>query len=547
MLPAPPSKTRGSFRVRFAPKQEIKDYAPPVVPHARPPLPPSLPLSKAEGHATSLQDGPVQSHGQGHAKDRQQQLLLHDQKQPSLPVRRHTKSRLGCKECKLRKVKCDQTLPVCIRCQRRGSVCYSERPPGNWQVVMPLMISRSLEDPWMGEVKPDRNLLQFWLEQTSHMMALRADDNPLSYPLLEHLVSTPSLLHAVQSISAGQERFFDKASLPCLKQRGLTLQALRREMRNASEITPATLVAIFLQGVSWTWTEGHTKDYGREHLCAARSLLNSMLQDPHKRQQPMVQYLLGWYLYWDMSCAFVAKRGDLPPLDTPLILEHVRSMRGSFHAMVGFSAELMYLIGCLGRHCRVVIDTGRRDPILEASFEARLRRWNPENEDRDLVDLSMAYRNYGLIMLYNICGVPAEGHGQNTMGGEDKTESISTDEQRGEEPADEGAEALHQKESPVRLLAIDILDRLFRCSIDTPAFNFHATPLLTASAELRGDEMELRERAVNHFKAMYSTNRVVVNMWAIDLLREVWDYNDAGTRTTWLELLRLKDWTFTFA
>ncbi|KAF6825895.1 C6 zinc finger domain-containing protein [Colletotrichum plurivorum] len=200
-------------------------------------------------------------------------------------------------------------------------------------------------------------------------MALRADDNPLSYPLLEHLVSTPSLLHAVQSISAGQERFFDQASLPCLKQRGLTLQALRREMRNVSQITPATLVAIFLQA---------------------------------KAEQ-------------------------------------------------------------------------------------------------------------------------AKG------------------------PADEGAAVFRQNESPVRVLAIDTLDRLFRCSIDTPAFNFHATPLLTAAAELRRDEMELRDRAVNHFKVMYSTNRVVVNMWAIDLVREVWEYNDAGTRTTWLDLLRLKDWTFTFA
>ncbi|KAI8295387.1 hypothetical protein K4K56_012020 [Colletotrichum sp. SAR 10_98] len=287
MLPAPPSKMRGSFRVRFARKQEIKGFAPPVVPHARPSPPPSLPSSKADGHSTLL-DVPAQVLGEAHTEDGQDQQQ-HTQKQLSPPMRRHTKSRLGCKGCKLRKVKCDQTLPVCIRCQRRGSVCDSEKPPGSWQVVMPLMISRSLEDPWMGEVKPDRKLLQYWLEQTSHMLSLRADDNPLSYPLLEHLVSTSSLLHAVQSISAGQERFFEQSSLvPCLKQRGLTLQALRCEMRDVGQITPATLVTIFLQGVSWTWTEGHTKDYGKEHLCAARSLLDTMLQDSQKRQQPLV-------------------------------------------------------------------------------------------------------------------------------------------------------------------------------------------------------------------------------------------------------------------
>lgn len=36
---------------------------------------------------------------------------------------KHSKSRLGCKECKTRHVKCDESRPRCIRCQKTGRDC----------------------------------------------------------------------------------------------------------------------------------------------------------------------------------------------------------------------------------------------------------------------------------------------------------------------------------------------------------------------------------------------------------------------------------------
>ncbi|KAK0369685.1 Upc2 protein [Colletotrichum limetticola] len=36
---------------------------------------------------------------------------------------KHRKSRLGCKECKERKVKCDESRPICIRCKTAGRNC----------------------------------------------------------------------------------------------------------------------------------------------------------------------------------------------------------------------------------------------------------------------------------------------------------------------------------------------------------------------------------------------------------------------------------------
>ncbi|KAI1736630.1 hypothetical protein F4680DRAFT_252659 [Xylaria scruposa] len=48
--------------------------------------------------------------------------------------RSHTKSRLGCKECKRRKVKCDEQRPSCFNCTRHGMVC-SFTPTNNLPAV----------------------------------------------------------------------------------------------------------------------------------------------------------------------------------------------------------------------------------------------------------------------------------------------------------------------------------------------------------------------------------------------------------------------------
>lgn len=43
---------------------------------------------------------------------------------PQMPMRRsHAKSRLGCHQCKVRRVKCDEQLPSCTRCVKRGEKC----------------------------------------------------------------------------------------------------------------------------------------------------------------------------------------------------------------------------------------------------------------------------------------------------------------------------------------------------------------------------------------------------------------------------------------
>ncbi|EWZ28397.1 hypothetical protein FOZG_17882 [Fusarium oxysporum Fo47] len=454
-----------------------------------------------------------------------------------------SRSKHSCKECKQRRVKCDEAYPVCLRCQRRGSVCLSASPPTQWQAEMPWVISKPMQELGTGAVAPNKRLLQYWLEKTSRIMTVRPENNPLSFPLLQYLMSTPSLLHAVQSVSAGQEQFFQSSNLgPCLTQRGMAIQALRHEIQDPARIKPSSILAVFLQGVSWTWTEDHPCDYGKQHLRGARVLLENMLVDKEKRQDPLVQFMLGWYLYWDMSCAFIADRYDLSPLNTQQLFDAIQDARDSFHPMVGFNAQLFYLIACVGRHCRLVMDTGARDPSLEATFEEQLLAWDPQHEDKTLVDMSIAYRNHGLIMLYQICGNPRLASSPTELSQRpDAADQMVSAEESVNATIDENTHAHIQD------LVVDTLRRLFDTPIDAACFSFHSIPLLTAAAELPREQLHDRSTVVYRFKALYSTNRVAVNMWAIELLEELWDLHDCGIHISWLELLKTKDWTLSFA
>ncbi|CAI0645303.1 unnamed protein product [Colletotrichum noveboracense] len=372
--------------------------------------------------------------------------------------------------------------------------------------------------------------MNYWLENTSRMMTVTPEDNPLSFPLVEHLLYTPSLLYAVQSIGAGQEGFFYQTALKtCLQQRGLAIQSLRKELQNPDQIKPATVLSVFLLGVSASWTEDKPRCYGKEHMSGARTLLERLLVDEDKQHDPVVQYILGWHLYWDMTCAFVADPGDykFSAQAERSILQAVESGQ-EFHSMTGISSVLFYHLASVGRHCRRVVQTGAADPDLEASFERTFLAWKPRHSDRTLVEMSLAYRNHGLVMLYEICG----RRDQPQTNGEYRGLATRNDT---------------RTRHAIRSLAFDSLERLLQTPVDAACINFHSMPLLTAGAQLQHNDTIVRVQVVERFKALYSTNRIAVNLWAIELLQELWDLRDNGNPTSWLELLLSKDWTLNFA
>ncbi|KAK2687741.1 hypothetical protein QWA68_013450 [Fusarium oxysporum] len=159
------------------------------------------------------------------------------------PRRSHTKSRSGCRECKRRKVKCDERLPSCFNCARRGMTCSltssrqssqntdpvrrtgindRETNPspdalsvaGIWTALMP---SPSLDFQTQG-----LELMHHYSTIAANTLALRLDMQhvwrmvlpEMSYntPFLSHGLLSVAALHKAHLLPARRDRYLDLAA-----------------------------------------------------------------------------------------------------------------------------------------------------------------------------------------------------------------------------------------------------------------------------------------------------------------------------------------------
>lgn len=74
-----------------------------------------------------------------------------------------------------------------------------------------------------GAVKSEKRLLQYYLEKTSHTMTLCPEGNPLSLPLLEHLIPSRRCF-TLYNLGVLDEQFFQQYNLAiCLQERGRSI------------------------------------------------------------------------------------------------------------------------------------------------------------------------------------------------------------------------------------------------------------------------------------------------------------------------------------
>ncbi|RAL00790.1 Zn(II)2Cys6 transcription factor domain-containing protein [Aspergillus ibericus CBS 121593] len=118
--------------------------------------------------------------------------------------RHHKKSRLGCSNCKLRRVKCDEAKPACKKCSWYGVVCSYD--PGKGQN---LQISQELEIPLPASADAVTvfeldttcvNWLKWfqWAQTSVSILNVPQDDIlrlARSHPFLMHIVLTMSSIH----------------------------------------------------------------------------------------------------------------------------------------------------------------------------------------------------------------------------------------------------------------------------------------------------------------------------------------------------------------
>lgn len=472
-----------------------------------------------------------------------------DDRRLLLSSQRSSKSKTGCLDCKRRHVRCDETYPVCGHCQRRGAVCHSIPRLGKWQVELPGLSSGPYDNPLYGVSNKNQRLLQLWMERTCQIMTIDPNDNPFSFPIIEHLLESDSLLHALQSVSAGFEACYKRPNLTlCLEERHRALVSLQLKLKYPCRPSPATFLAIYMLGLTASWIERDRAVFGLEHFGGARAIIDSMieaqLEDSNATANPTLDLIFGAYMYWDMCCSMFANPEHIMPLNTPQIYQYIQSMRNKYHPICGFSIELCYLLGNLGRYCRRVLEGWDRDFVMEATFEEQLIQYTGPEGNPLLSATNDCFRNHGLILLYRICGIPRKPEHSFSAPDDDNDDSDSAVAvfSGAEETSDVDSEDI------IRTLALDIISKLSEIPLSSSTMNIQEVPLLTAGSELSPADCTERKAAKTRLLSLYSRTRCPPNLWACDLLDAHWSFRDkTGSKISWLALSLQKGWRISLA
>ncbi|KAL4735273.1 fungal-specific transcription factor domain-containing protein [Aspergillus similis] len=435
------------------------------------------------------------------------------QEHGSLVRPRRNKSNLGCRECKGKRVKCDELYPTCRRCKRQGLVCSPAPRLTQWQT----------ETPWLS-LQPNtlvnRRLLLYWLEKASQMLVIDPGNNPFSFPTLEYIAESSALLHAIQSVSASHEEYFP-ANTPiiALEERGKAIACLRREIDRSQHAPYAHFLTMMLLALA-QGADSDTKDYGKQHLSGARALIKSMLRSTSMSttNDHAVRLCLGMYLYWDMCSSFLVDPCEPQGLDLFHISKAVHRMGDWHHPMYGTCSGLLLIIANAGRYCRQIIESPQsRNLLQEAVLEAQLTTWRTSPPNRGLGHLYESFRNHGLILLYR-----SRAHAQS---------SCLLDPDISE-----------AQESLIQQYAEETVRHLMQIPETSYYLNFQSLPRLTAGPELTESNHSLRDQVRNRLRSIYSLNRLPANLLAIQLLEELWDAQNGGSPSFWLPHMLQKKW-----
>ncbi|OGE50895.1 hypothetical protein PENARI_c015G11438 [Penicillium arizonense] len=423
---------------------------------------------------------------------------------------RKTKSKLGCQQCKTKRVKCDESYPTCRRCARLGLICLPAPRLTQWQV----------ETPWFS-LQPtaiiNRRLLQYWLEKVSQMLVIDPEDNPFSFPALEYIPQSPALVHIIQSLSASHEKYFSAHSpIIALEERGKALVSLRKEVEQNQRKPQAFLLTTMLLSLAQS-ADCDMKDYGKQHLFAARNLINRMLQNASDLvNDPLARLCLGMYLYWDMCSAFLVDPEEDQIIDSLNMSIAIHKMGNWHHPMYGPCTGLLFILGNVGRYCRQILDSRHRNFTQEAIFEQQLYCWQACPPNISLGHLYEAFRKYGLIFLYRASGQNNRFTNPDMM--------------------------FQNQQSLIQKYAEDTVRHLMQIPATSNYLNFQSLLLLATGAELAESNNFLRDEVRERLRAMYSLNRLPTNLHALQLLEELWCARDNGNTSFWLQYMLQKDW-----
>ncbi|PVI01025.1 hypothetical protein DM02DRAFT_671591 [Periconia macrospinosa] len=142
----------------------------------------------------------------------------------SAPLRKR-KTKTGCRTCKIRKVKCDETFPACNGCLNTGRTCdgygiwgggggkgYEQRPslveqPPRKALPVKIPIPKARSITLIGAASPEEKLyFEFYKSRTANKLPPAFGTDFHKSVVLRASSSEPAVLHALLALSASHQR-----------------------------------------------------------------------------------------------------------------------------------------------------------------------------------------------------------------------------------------------------------------------------------------------------------------------------------------------------
>ncbi|KAJ5724807.1 hypothetical protein N7493_006535 [Penicillium malachiteum] len=424
---------------------------------------------------------------------------------------RRRKSRFACLNCKERHLKCDETFPVCLRCKQRGVNCRSTFRSSQWQIEIPGVTIGSELSNIPSPVK--NHLLRYWLEKASQIMVIDPEVNPFSFEILKYLRTSQSLIYTIQSLSLAHQGFFSSASSEgVLQERAHALSLIQTELQQEAP-TYGSLLAVILLGLCSAWLDNQRDlEFGKEHLMGTRAIVDILLAKPGAEKDPFLQQTVAIYLGWEQAVAFFLNANDQIVPYSEGFSRCVQEMRSQYNATIGYSSDIMLLLGNVGRYCGAIMDGAPRDIVLEGFLEHSLLQLDSASSDTQSHLVNNSFRGHGLIMLYR-----SIQHCPSSILLELPTE--------------------YPDECVIKQYAKDILHDISSLPANSCYHSLLSLPLLTAGAELDLVSSCERQQVRERFQNLFSSTRLPANIRAITILEEIWEMHDNGNDVFWLSYL----------
>ncbi|KAH8883795.1 hypothetical protein GQ53DRAFT_881898 [Thozetella sp. PMI_491] len=266
-----------------------------------------------------------------------------------MPRSGKSKVKSGCRTCKIRKVKCDETRPACSRCTRTGRICDGygiwggggggqskslqlqlQNPPPALVVVPAVPINQHQDFEWFLSRMAPKLPGAFG----SDLWELVIPQAAASEPAVSHAVLAMSFTHQRDSIKPfyshhqSQQQPLDRLQQSALREYNQAIRSLRRSSQDEGKqsVRVALITCIVFVGLEYL---SRRVEAGLKHLRSGLQLLQDSPLCQDMANDWIAESLVRLYiqaLFFGQSCqTFIPKW--LNGLSLPLIFGSVRQAR----------------------------------------------------------------------------------------------------------------------------------------------------------------------------------------------------------------------------